>query len=249
MTRIVKEYEERRGEILQAAQVLFYTQGYDNTSVQNIIDAVGIAKGTFYHYFDSKQDLLDELVAFTLQYTVGSLEAMVYDPQIKALDKLQRFFSDAQTFKLENKEVVQTLLEVWYKNENAILREKLKAEASLLASPMLAHIIRQGLAEGDFDCDSADDLAVILIAISQGLSEMLVKLMVESELDRDFMQVVLQKIAVYERAIEKLLGAPSGSLVIISSQQVENWFALAAHQPEHRSVPEMVHVSLEQEGI
>ena len=62
MVRIVKEHEERKNELLDAAQALFYQNGYETTSVAKIIDSVGIAKGTFYHYFKSKTDLLDQIV-------------------------------------------------------------------------------------------------------------------------------------------------------------------------------------------
>ena len=50
-----------KDQILEVAYKLFLTKGYNQTSVQNIIDDVQIAKGTFYHYFNSKTELLDEL--------------------------------------------------------------------------------------------------------------------------------------------------------------------------------------------
>ena len=248
MTRIVKDYEERREEILQTAQGLFYTQGYENTSVQNIIDAVGIAKGTFYHYFDSKQDLLDELIADITQNVKQALETMVTDPQLNAFQKLQRFFQDSQAVKLENIQVLQTLTQVIYKDENAILREKMKAEAIPLFIPMLADTIRQGIAEGSFNCETPDDLAAILMTIIQGYSEMFLNLLSENELNNDFILLALQKTAVYERAIERLLGAAPGSLKIISPEQVENWFALDMRQLKNRSARETMHINLEQEG-
>ena len=249
MTRIVKEYEERRDEILQAAQVLFYTQGYESTSVQNIIEAVGIAKGTFYHYFDSKQALLDELIADITQNVMQVLETMVADPQLNAFQKLQRFFQDAQAVKLENIQVLQTLTQVLYKDENAILREKMKAESIRMFSPLLADTIRQGIAEGNFNCEAPDDLAAILMAIIQGYSEMFLNLLSENELNKDFILLALQKTAIYERAIERLLGAAPGTLKIISPEQVENWFALDIRQLKNRGAQEPVHVHLEQEGI
>ena len=58
MPRTVKDYDERYAEFLDVAQQLFFSQGYERTTVQEIIDTVGVAKGTFYHYFDSKQAIL-----------------------------------------------------------------------------------------------------------------------------------------------------------------------------------------------
>ncbi|OYT42848.1 hypothetical protein B6U90_07700 [Thermoplasmatales archaeon ex4484_6] len=58
----IKKHEERRTEIIETAVELFAQHGYDETSVNMIIDRIGIAKGTFYHYFSSKDELLEEIV-------------------------------------------------------------------------------------------------------------------------------------------------------------------------------------------
>ena len=62
MARIVKEHAVRRNEILDVAQRLVYTKGYEQMAIQDILDALSIAKGTFYHYFVSKQALLEALI-------------------------------------------------------------------------------------------------------------------------------------------------------------------------------------------
>jgi len=61
MVRITKEYHVRKNELLDTAQELFFTQGYEQTTVETIIQKVGVSKGTFYYYFKSKEDLLDKL--------------------------------------------------------------------------------------------------------------------------------------------------------------------------------------------
>ena len=57
----LKKGDARRGELLAAAEKLFYTKGYENTSVQDILDAVGFSKGGFYHHFDSKLAVLEAI--------------------------------------------------------------------------------------------------------------------------------------------------------------------------------------------
>jgi len=224
MARIVKEYDKRRNEILQAAQRLFYTQGYDSTSVQNIIDSVGIA----YHYFNSKQALLDELIARMVHDIVNSLEIMIADQQLNAVQKLNRFFSDSSAIKLEKKQVIHTLLQVFYDDENVILREKLNAESIRVIIPMLTCILQQGIEEGSFHCDSPDELAEILIHIIKGFSDKIVRSMGEIKSDDDLFQLVLHKTIAYERAIERILGASSDSLHILSPEQIDQWLKFSA---------------------
>lgn len=60
--RIVKEAEERRNEILDAADELFGRKGFDGTSTNDILEKVGIARGTLYYHFKSKEDILDALI-------------------------------------------------------------------------------------------------------------------------------------------------------------------------------------------
>ena len=75
MARVVKEADVRREELLALALQLFVTVGYDRTSVEQITRAVGVAKGTFYHYFASKQDLLEQLVESYADSLFGHVEA------------------------------------------------------------------------------------------------------------------------------------------------------------------------------
>ena len=60
--RIVKEAEERRNEILDAAERLFSGKGYNHTTINHILDEVQIAKGTFYYYFKSKEEVMDAII-------------------------------------------------------------------------------------------------------------------------------------------------------------------------------------------
>jgi AcrR family transcriptional regulator len=60
--RIVKEAKERKNEILDAAEELFAAKGYEETSTGDILDRVGIARGTLYYHFKSKEDILDALI-------------------------------------------------------------------------------------------------------------------------------------------------------------------------------------------
>src|SRR4026209_3026106 len=93
MTRVVKEYAVRRDEILDAAQRIIYTKGYEQLTIQDILDSLQIAKGTFYHYFDSKRALLEALIERMMDQLVQLVTPIVDDLNLSALDKFQRFFA------------------------------------------------------------------------------------------------------------------------------------------------------------
>lgn len=60
--KTVKDAELRRQEILMTARELFIKKGYDKTSVNDILKVVDIAKGTFYYYFSSKEEVLEAII-------------------------------------------------------------------------------------------------------------------------------------------------------------------------------------------
>lgn len=81
-----KKERNTKGKIIVAAWKLFYEQGYDNTTVEEIIEESGTSKGSFYHYFGGKDALLSSLsYLFDEKY-----EELMQDinPQMHAFDKL-----------------------------------------------------------------------------------------------------------------------------------------------------------------
>src|SRR6266704_2247415 len=148
MARIVKEHAVRRNEILDVAQRLIYTKGYEQMTIQDILDNLQISKGAFYHYFDSKQTLLEAIIERMQQEVEQILLPIVQDPQLPALEKLHRFFATVSSWKAARKDFFLALLRVWYRDDNAIVRQKLRTTGTTWLAPWLSAIIHQGVEEG-----------------------------------------------------------------------------------------------------
>src|SRR4030095_124058 len=126
--RVVKEenYLARRNEILDVALKLVYSKGYDRMTIQDILDELQISKGAFYHYFDSKADVLEALVErMVVEQVEPMLLSAVQDPHLTALEKLQHYIDTAVRWKTTEKTLMMQLLEVWYSDENALARQKM----------------------------------------------------------------------------------------------------------------------------
>ncbi len=224
MARIVKAHDERRSEILDVAQELFYTKSYEQTSIKEIIDSVGIAKGTFYHYFPSKLQLLDELVERMLAHTIAIVEPIVEDEDLDALEKFHLFFGTIENWKIENREFFKGLLQVYYDDDNALLRYKIKSASIAATAPPLAKIIWQGIEEGIFDTGYPDEIGESIIVIGQSLAEQLAFLLMEEGDNSRALRAVERKVAVTNYSLERLLGAPDGSVTIFDLGRLEQWF-------------------------
>jgi AcrR family transcriptional regulator len=224
MARIVKEHTVRRNEILDAAQRLIYTKGYEQMTVQDILDNLQISKGAFYHYFDTKQALLEATVERIGEEALQFLLPIVHDPVLPALDKFQRYLATLNRWKVGQKAFFLALLRVWFNDDNAIVRQKLRATAIREISPLLSEIIRQGIQEGVMTATYPDQAGEVLASLAQDAGEAIGALILSFDPERDDMQRVERTVAVYTDAFERLVGVPAGSLTLVDDQTLKEWF-------------------------
>ena len=224
MPRVVKEYAVRRNEILDTAQRLIYTKGYDRMTIQDILDDLQIAKGLFYYYFDSKQAMLTALTERLMEMSAQVLVPIVNDSDLGALEKLQQFFATIVQWDTEQKTVLLALLPVWYMDENAIVREKMLMAMMQYDAPLLATIIQQGVQEGVMRTvypDQASDIALLLF---QGVKQALAQLLLSAESKRSVRQRSEIIITAYTDALERILGIPPHTLNLADSSTLKQWF-------------------------
>ena len=204
MPRVVKSAEERRLEIILTSEKLFRENGFSNTSVDAIIKEMGVAKGTFYYYFKSKEDVLEAIVGHTIEQIVTMAEQVADDPSMDALTKMQLLLSNSQIGNEETEDVADHL----HLAGNRELHEVSNIQTVLKLSPVFARIIEQGNEEGVFDVERPLATFQFLLAgasflLDGGLFDFSEEEMAERRL-------VLQEI------IEKALGAERGSFAFLN---------------------------------
>jgi AcrR family transcriptional regulator len=214
----------RRDAFLDAAMRLIQTRGYEQMSVQTLLDELDASRGAFYHYFDSKQALLDAVVDRMADQALASLDPLLSDPTVPALRKLEGIFQGLAAWKAERKEFVLALMQVWLSDDNAIVREKYRRGVLPRLAPLLAAVIRQGRAEGVFTPTSADEAARVLVALLQGAGEAATDLFVDRQARRIPMEVVERFFAGYTEAVERILGLPAGTITFADEPTIRMWF-------------------------
>ena len=224
-TRILKDYDERRAEILAGAQKLFLEKGYEDTSVDAILKAVNIAKGTFYYYFKSKEELLDALVEQQTLQAFELLEHRVFDNQLDALSRMRVYFDISRSWKMQNKQMLKAVLRMMNKPANLLFRDKLMNRNAALAKPGLVRIIEQGNREGVFSVKYPEDTVDILFSMSNGMSGTLSRLMLEVDEHPENIDHIQRKVDVYQFAFERILGAPEGSLELMDREYLRTFLS------------------------
>ena len=224
MTRIVKAPDERRSELIATAQRLFYTKGYERTSVSDIVQAVSVAQGTFYYYFDSKTAVLEAVVAELIAQEQALLQEIAADETLTAISKWKRAIRVVGDWKIERKDEMIETASLLMRDENVLLRHRLRPQAAQMASREFAKIIAQGVEEGVFTTRFAQESAEIVFAIGKTLNETLVQLLLNSDKYNNPTTLARRKLMATQTAIERVLGATPGSLPIIDEQALAAWF-------------------------
>jgi len=223
MARITKEYHERKNELLNTAQEIFLTKGYKQTSVESIIKKVGVAKGTFYYYFKSKEDLLDKLVKRMTSKIKIEIKKIVEKKDLDAISKLEKAYSVAGNIKLENIQLIKLMLKILYKKDNLILRYKVYKSNVELVVPEFAKIIEQGVKEKLFNTPYPYEAARLFFELGSTLGDTMSKLLLELDEKPENMDKMLKEIEVYEDAMERILGAKKGAISIVNREMLENF--------------------------
>ena len=226
MARIVKEeeYAGKRNAILDVAQQLIYTRGYEQMTIQDMLDGLRISKGAFYHYFDSKQAVLEALVERLGEEVVQLLLPIVHDPALGALEKLRRFFPTLARWKTARKDFILALMHILYADENALFRQKARTLAVKRVTPLMTTVIRQGVREGVLTTAYPDQVSEVVISLVLDFGDTLAGLLLSWEPARDAYPRVECTVAAYTDTLERALGAPAGSLPLADTETLKEWF-------------------------
>ncbi len=228
MVRTLKkdEYATKRNEILDVALRLIYSKGYDKMTIQDILDQLQISKGAFYHYFDSKADVLDALVEhMVVEQVEPLLLSTVQDPHLTAIEKLQRYFDTAVRWKTSKKALIMELMKVWYSDENALARQKMFTMMVAHVTPLFIEIIHQGVREGIFSTPYPEYASQININMIQALGDTFARMLLSEEAkNSETLQRAEGLIVAYNDALERVLGAPKGSIHLMDTEALKEWF-------------------------
>jgi AcrR family transcriptional regulator len=214
----------RREAFIDVAQRLIQEKGYEQMSVQDVLDELDASRGAFYHYFDSKQALLEAVLERVTDLAMVTLTPVVEDPSMSAVHKLESVFAGIARWKGERKELMLAILKVWVSDDNALVREKFRHSSARRLVPLLSEIIRQGIDEGAFTARSPDHTARVLVHLIHGFQDEATALFIARQANTVSFETVERTSAANTEAVERILGIPAGSLTLIDRPTLRLWF-------------------------
>lgn len=216
----------RRKAILDTAHRLVLTKGYEQMSIQDVLDEARLSSGAFHHYFDSRQALLDAFIERMKHELEQPLLSILNDPNLSAIEKLQGFFGTLDRLRAAHKAEVIKLLRVWYSDDNAVVRLRVDEAVVKQRAPLLAAIVRQGLREGSFTTAHPECAGDVILALLQGMANTHARLLLALDQERDVqscIEAILTSRAAHMDAIERVLGAPPNTFARADAAAVYAW--------------------------
>ena len=235
MARVFKEeeYNSKRNEILDAALNLVYSKGYEQMTIQDILDSLQISRGALYHYFASKQTLLEALIERSANEAMQTFLPIAHDSNLSSVQKIQGIFDTSIRWKTMQKDLILSALRNWYSDENILVRQKLTTESLKYMSRLLVPIIRQGMQEKVFTTSYPEEVAVIFGGVALSLSDSLIGLMLSPSPDQGVYQKAQSFLSAYFDTIERILGASTGTFKGLDIEVFKEWFNEPS--PDHAS--------------
>ncbi len=223
--RITKDPEARREEILATAFELFTDVGFENTSVQMITETVGVSKGLFYHYFESKTDLLDQAVCWKADQFFETLPQHASEMEGVGIDKARTLIDRIVGWKFgEFRKMTMAFMEVMYREENHPLRMRLQEEYLARIMPLFAEILVEAAEEGSIDVPDPEMASELVWSLWSGAGSVLARLLIDLPNNPGKVDELLRRTRAWEWGVERLLGMQTGTLKLYDWDQIEAAF-------------------------
>lgn len=160
MSRIDKASNTKQ-KIVSTATALFSRNGFEKTTMQDIMNSTGLSKGALYHHFISKQEIMEYIIVQSKETISSFFENLVNNRELTSIEKIDLLVRELQT----DDTLVNLTLNHWAEKVPYALLDTLRNSVNVL-SKYVEEIIRQGNASMEFNCQYPKEVAEIIILLS-----------------------------------------------------------------------------------
>lgn len=198
--RVVKEAEERKNEILDVAERLFCTKGFDHTSTNDILREIGIARGTLYYHFKSKEDILDAMIDRITEQVTAKASRIAMDESVPVLERIT---GTIMALNVDN-ETGHMIMEQVHRPQNALLHQKMQEKLLKKVNPLITKILEDAIGQGICDSAHPEEAVEMVMLYSNSVFD---EAFGYSEEERQ------KKVSGFIYNTERLFGMEQGSLI------------------------------------
>ena len=158
MKRITKGPQERRQELIDAAERLFMEKGYEHTAISDIVKELNLAQGTLYYYFRSKEEILEAVVEKSIADLEQSVKRLIQDENADEVAQLNEAINEILRFVSQRNDFIDFL----HQDINAVMHAKLERATVERIVPILSELVAKGNANGRFDIENPTETVLFL---------------------------------------------------------------------------------------
>ena len=200
----------RREQIIEAAERLFYGKGYEQTSVQDILDELNLSKGGFYHHFESKLQVLEAICARQGEKDRAAMEEAFRQNEGDALAQLNAVFDVCGLWRGDRMDFAALMIRVAYGGQSYQLQRAMRRVMMDAALPLVNQAIEAGLAENVFFTRFPGEIGELILQLFANITDEIA--MALAGADDVPLGDVLGRLNAYRASVETLLNAPFGSI-------------------------------------
>lgn len=198
-----QNYELKKSQIFLNCTELFVQKGFVNTTLENILQQASISKGTFYHYFHSKEALLDELTNDLFDNLVAQINEILANNKISVAAKLNQILLLPVELKLGKEQRDTNMFEFIQIEGNQDIRRKFEAAWHEHLNPLVCQLFEQGNKSGIMNVSNPSQMATLIIQL--GINLRLYTAQDVGQQDKATMTA-------YQQCMERTLAMPANSL-------------------------------------
>lgn len=211
----------RRAELIDVAQALFLTRGYERTTINDVIQATGLSKGAFYHHFRAKEDLLEAIAQRFARESLGFIEGLRADARLDALGRLNLLLALGRDWKREHIAELKAMFTTLLRPENAVLYHRIVGAVFAVLAPAVASIIAQGEAEGVFDAGDPRMAAETLLWLANGRRALVIEALAVAETDVEAaVAMIVGRLRAEEQVTNRILGLAGRGVDLLGGEDV-----------------------------
>lgn len=216
----MKKGEMRKESIMQTAQKLFFEKGYADTSIQDILDELSISKGGFYHYFDSKNALLEEICRERSAQDVARVRTELFSGKFNPIQKLNLLLGALHLFNREDPRFVALVLKVSYMDGDVHFRDQMRSYMLDNLRLMVDEVLREGMEDGSFFTRNPGQLGRILLMLGYDVNDEACRILMTNSQNPECVIALIDLLDAYRESVETLCGARFGSISLFDLEHL-----------------------------
>ena len=224
----MKKGDLKRMQILDAAEKLFFERGYEQTSIQDILDALSLSKGGFYHYFDSKGAMLQEICQRRILERFAGLNAELYASRRSPIDKLNLLLGLVNLFQEEDAPFAALMLKICYRDRDVAIRDHMRRTIIEQLAPCVNDVICEGMETGALYTRHPAEIGRLVLMLACDVDDAAGAMLAAEPDNPDCLIRIMEMLNAYRESVETLVGAPYGTLVIFDPGRMVNALRTAA---------------------